>query len=153
MKEVCQRFFSKVKICGDGECWEWLGCKELKGHGRFRINNSKTEMAHRFSFELKNGPIPDGLCVCHTCDNPGCVNPRHLWIGTKGQNNKDRSNKGRNADTVGDKNPASKLSDLNVREIKKLLAEKVPQKYLAKKFNVSIAQICNINRGHSWNHI
>jgi hypothetical protein len=87
------RFWSKVDIKSADECWEWLSSKTSFGHGRFISENDIT--AHRFSWILFNGAIPDGLCVCHTCDNPGCVNPNHLWVGTKTDNNRDMTAKGR----------------------------------------------------------
>lgn len=75
-------------------CWEWLGNKDRTGYGRFGRGG---RAAHRFAYRLWNGPIPDGLSVLHRCDNPGCVKPGHLWLGTQSDNLRDMASKGRHA--------------------------------------------------------
>ena len=93
-----ERFWNKVmKIVETDECWEWIAFKNKDGYGLFGYNG-KNQKAHRVSWQLHNGPIPDGLCVLHKCDNPSCVNPNHLFLGTNADNIKDRVNKNR---TVG----------------------------------------------------
>ena len=78
----------------DSECIEWQRCRSAFGYGRLWFKN-RVWMAHRHAWFLANGPIPDGLCVCHHCDNPPCTNVDHLFLGTKGDNNRDRDQKGR----------------------------------------------------------
>ena len=85
------RFWEKIDK--NGKCWEWLGWK-VKGYGRIKVNNIKT-LAHRVSWNLHYGDIPKGLYVLHKCDNPPCVNPKHLWLGTQLDNMRDRDKKGR----------------------------------------------------------
>ena len=94
-KNLCHanRFWSKVKKTKD--CWNWNGAKFSSGYGAFWLNG-KNKSAHRVSWELTNGQIPDGKLVCHTCDISACVNPNHLFLGTWKGNMEDRDKKGRN---------------------------------------------------------
>lgn len=94
-KTLAQRFSAKVKIlAGNNACHEWQGCKNNKGYGQIRVAG-KTELAHRVAFELANGPIPAGLKIRHTCDNPKCCNSAHLETGTHAQNMDDASKRKR----------------------------------------------------------
>lgn len=77
------------------ECWLWIGPKNRKGYGKLCFKDNKTAIASRVSYELFNGPIDDGKFICHTCDIPSCVNPKHLWVGTHIENMLDMMNKGR----------------------------------------------------------
>lgn len=88
------RFWSKVSIREPKECWPWIGKRDKDGYGKIR-NYYKEVRAHRLSYELNIGDIPTGKVVCHSCDNPRCVNPSHLWVGTIGDNNRDMYQKGR----------------------------------------------------------
>lgn len=91
------RFWRKVRKTES--CWLWIGSKRNKGYGAFVWSTSAGDIiqgrAHRFAWEMAFGPVPSGLCVLHTCDNPSCVRPEHLWIGTKSDNNRDMLTKGR----------------------------------------------------------
>lgn len=90
-----ERFWSKVDLKGPDDCWEWQASKLPDGYGSFGVRSRVVDKAHRVSWVLKNGPIPDGMSVCHRCDNPPCVNPDHLFLGTQQDNMKDMVSKGR----------------------------------------------------------
>lgn len=93
-RAIEERFFEKVEMIPFHTCWEWVGCKNNKGYGGIQFNGEKVA-AHIISLMIHNIDIPTGYCVCHKCDNPGCVNPKHLFIGTQQDNNMDRHLKGR----------------------------------------------------------
>ena len=81
---------------GPDACWMWTGALAGRGYGKLRdVGVRRLLYAHRVSWEVTNGPVPDGFCVLHQCDNPACVNPSHLWVGTKKDNTQDMVRKGR----------------------------------------------------------
>jgi hypothetical protein len=94
-RPIADRFWEKVEIGAGDECWPWTACLRM-GYGALMIAATKRhKSAHRISYEMHHGPIPPGMCVMHSCDNRACVNPAHLSIGTRGDNNTDRHIKGR----------------------------------------------------------
>lgn len=132
-------------------CWVWEGPKLTNGYGHFKRGDIKF-YAHRVSYELHHGPIPDGMLVCHTCDNPPCVNPAHLFAGTFQDNNRDRHTKGRSKGTFpsGAAHPGAKLSDADVKEILSLRDSGLLQREIAERFGVSRTTISSIWLGKTY---
>jgi len=184
VRNLEDRFWEKVDKRSDNECWNWIGSLN-KGYGQLRVGGrkGKPENASRISWELYNGTIPEGMEVCHHCDNPSCVNPIHLFLGSHLANMKDCSIKGRmhfgekngaytHPESVpkgdehwlrknperamhGETHPNSKLTAENVREIKRLY--KPYSRYntttLSKMYGVDPKLIWYIIKGLRWNHI
>lgn len=149
-----ERFWEKVDSAGGPDaCWIWTGGTHRNGYGNLRVGK-KTIDAHRVSWELHNGPIPDGMCVCHSCpsgDNPSCVNPAHLWLGTKEDNNADRSAKGRTYRGTGENHFNAKLTWEKVRLIRHLRKnEQKKTSDLAVSFSVSTSTIKRILQNRIW---
>jgi hypothetical protein len=116
-RNVSDRFWSYVENSSGADCWQWLGCFNRKGYGTFSIGNSSglrnsSELAHRVAWELLKAPIPEGRHVLHHCDNTGCVNPGHLFLGDDRINAEDRNAKGRTA--KGERNGMHKLTQNDV---------------------------------------
>jgi hypothetical protein len=145
------RFWSKVDRA-DG-CWLWRAFRDRHGYGRYAVTARRPRFAHRYSWELANGPVPAGLCVCHSCDEPACVNPYHLWLGTHADNMADRGRKGRTAVGVGERHGMSKLTEADVRTIRVELACGVLQAVLASRYGVGRTAISAIKTGKLWRHV
>ncbi len=143
------RFWGKVWF-GDG-CWEWTATKHRQGYGWFNLDGRMT-LAHRVAWTFENGPIPTGLCVCHKCDNTGCVRPGHLFLGTYADNIADRHGKGRSR---GGSRPGcgAKITESDIAGIKSMLAGGSLQREVAKAFGISQSSVSNIVRGKTWRHV
>lgn len=142
--------FERNFIKSEG-CWNWLRALNKKGYGRYGLG--RRIRAHRASWIIYRGPIPDGLCVLHTCDNPRCVNPSHLFLGTDQDNSDDKVKKGRQSRLKGERNGNSKLSDDDVVEIRKRRGENESTRSLAKEFGVSQTLISFVINGKRWDHV
>jgi hypothetical protein len=146
---VSERFWSKVDVRGENECWEWQAANDWH-YGHIRVGN-KMEKAHRVAWRIACGEIPEGMCVLHRCDNPSCVNPAHLFLGTYADNNADMAMKGRHGDFRGERNGSSKLIRDQVLEIRCLAAQgKVSQREIGEMFGVSKGAIGRILRHQTW---
>jgi hypothetical protein len=143
-RQLVDRFWSKIKVGKPDECWEWQAATNKRGYGHFKWNG-KVKYSHRMSWILHNGKIPKGLFVCHTCDNPKCVNPAHLFLGTNQDNMDDMVNKGR---------ASIKLTSDKVTEIRKRYATgNETYRGLADEYGVVYGMIGFIVRGENWKHI
>lgn len=144
-------FWEKVDKTKSG-CWNWKGFIDDFGYGHFG-RNGKIWNTHRYSWFLENGPIPKDILVCHHCDNPSCVNPDHLYLGTQKDNMHDASVRKR-WDRKGSKNPQSKLTELKVKEIRLLCDEgDLSLEEIADKYKVSAGTIRGIRSRRSWRHV
>lgn len=130
--------------CG---CWLWLGATNGNGYGTFKWSASESRLAHRASWEIHRGPVPDGRHVLHRCDVRACVNPAHLFLGTNDDNVADRVAKGRNAPAAGEMNGRAKLTAEDVRMIR-ASGESVTA--LARKFGVAIPTVSQARSGRNW---
>lgn len=150
-----KRFWSKVQKTDN--CWIWTGgvfhCAN-GDYGRFWLGTKATGKdlyAHRVSFELANGPIPDGVDVCHSCDNPICVNPAHLWPGTHLDNMRDMYKKGRRTAAIGERVGTAKLTWDRVRSMRAYYNDNpMPFHVLGANFGVSGATAHKIIRHQLW---
>lgn len=152
---VIARFLSNVVDYQDKEsCWQWRGIQNSNGYGRFPLND-KHRLAHKVSFEMFVSEIPDGLNVCHKCDNRLCVNPLHLWLGTQSQNLKDAVSKGRmnRPNTDGENNGNRKLDWQQVRTIRQMVANGTPKYLAATAFKVSQSNIGDIVNNRTWKEV
>jgi hypothetical protein len=148
---IIARFLSHVDAIEDGKCWEWSGITNSNGYGRFSFKDVH-RLAHRVSFEIFFGPIPQGMNVCHRCDNRLCVNPEHLWLGTQSENLRDAVSKGRlsQPDTAAEKNGNRRLDWEKVQAIRDMHRSGVKKYHIAGLFGVSPSTIANITNFETW---
>lgn len=164
-EEVRKKFWSKVNIKRENDCWEWKEALNApNGYGIFQVNR-KMSYAHRWAFVLENNcNIDDGMFICHTCDNKKCVNPKHLWMGTPLDNARDMVNKGRRVIprgykvrpekiVNGSRMGMSKLTEKKVLDIRLRVANGETQRSLAKLHNVTGATISSLILRKTWKHI
>lgn len=148
-KVYADRFWSRVEIGGSDECWGWKRGVTKDGYGVFHFGNSSIR-AHRFSYQQHNGSIGEYECVCHSCDNPRCVNPSHLWLGTRAENNADKEAKGRSVHPkqgFGESNSYASLTTPEVMAARVMTRNGMPQSRVASFLGVSAATICMIVGG------
>lgn len=141
-----ERLISKIERLESG-CWKWLGSKNKKGYGMM-VYKGRIHASHRVSWQEYNGPIPDGMLICHKCDNPSCVNPDHLFVGSNQDNMDDMKEKGRHWHKTprGEQNKNSKLTWDQVREIR--ASEHLTVRELANKYGVTDVTIYYVlNKG------
>ena len=155
-KTETDRFWLKVDKKHPDECWIWMGAKHKSGYGNFKLDNKKIVKSHRYSFLITHGQLDESLYVCHSCDNPSCVNPNHLWQGTAKENNKDCRDKNRAVfppDQKVENHSQHILTNNDVLDIRKKFHNGVKQADLMRSYQVSRNTIYKICRNKSWQHL
>lgn len=148
-----ERFWSKVNKTDDpSQCWLWQSAFDQDGYGLFKVN-SRMVRAPRYMYQLVKGAIPLGYHVMHSCDNPPCVNPNHLSVGTGKDNHHDSSLKGRRHNQQGALNNCAKLTSDAIVKIRQLHGQGLSNKEIAKRFHVSRSNIGFICARQTWRHI
>lgn len=151
IEKFYNRFWNKVAISGLDNCWTWTGRPNEKGYGLISLN-SKEYRAHRVSFNLsRQRSLNEGVNICHSCDNPACCNPVHLFEGTPRDNSDDMVAKGRSA--FGERHSHAKLKEAEVLEIIEMRKTGMLQREIAAAFGVARRTISLITTGKRWKHI
>lgn len=150
---LTNRFLTKFKKGENGSCWNWEGT--IGNHGYGAISHfDKSILAHRFSYVYFGGSLRDDQCVLHKCDNPICVNPAHLFAGTRLENNADRAKKGRSHRPAGEMNKKAILTEELVKRIRSLHTEhRIKQNVIAEMLGVSPTAICRVINKRTWSHV
>lgn len=145
------RLYKFVETDPETGCWNWTGYRDKYGYGRMSVTGLSS-LAHRVSFTLHVGEIPEGMFVCHHCDNPACINPEHLFLGTPSDNSRDMCEKGRSA--KWEKHGRVKLATPQVEAIRKSYRPRVTTlQMLSNKYHVGITQVWRIVHGNEWRQV
>jgi hypothetical protein len=146
------RLLSNVEYDTNGGCWLWAGCDVTSGYGRLFVNGKRVG-AHRLSWEVHRGPIPDGLFVCHRCDVRQCCNPDHLFLGTAAENIRDTYAKGRGVNNRGSRSGSAKLTEGLAKRVAAALADGEEQSAVARRFGVTQSAVSRIRLGRAWSEV
>lgn len=153
---ICKLLGNIIKNNG---CWEWQGDLHREGYGyTTEYETNKKSHVHRISYKVFKGEIPEGLYVCHHCDNRKCIAPNHLFVGTAKENMQDALKKGRLEHVKlmqpkGEEKLNSKLKEFEVKEIKKMISQREKIAVISRKYNVSWSVIDSIKRNKTWRHV
>lgn len=134
-------------------CWRWCGPSQSRGYGVLSLGKRKSVLAHRAAYAFEFGPIPDGMFVCHRCDNRWCVNPWHMFLGSALDNSRDMVRKGRHVPCRGERSGVAKVTSDDVLHIRRLWGAGMPLRQLGARFGISAREAGAIGRGERWAHI
>ena len=152
-KPQTERFYSKISKDQQTGCWEWTAALDRDGYGTFKLNGKKWR-AHRLSWTIKNGDIPEDIVVCHSCDNRKCCNDAHLFLGNNRMNTYDAIRKRRKADTSGEANGRAKLTENKVIEVRYLCDQGLlSQREISDRTGVSQSLISLIKAKKIWKNV
>jgi hypothetical protein len=148
------RFWKKVDVRGSNDCWEWQGIRFPNGYGCIVIKNHKRALTHRVSYELLHGPIPEGMLILHSCDNPPCCNPAHLRVGTTRDNIADSKGRGRANRARGVDAGQVKLTEADVKSIRSAYTPGIiTMQAIAAQYGVSYSAVHGVISRATWKHI
>lgn len=149
--DIVDRLLSRIKVTPAG-CFEWQGCRRVKGYGSINVSGF-SKLAHRASYEAFRKPIPAGLLVCHHCDNPCCINPAHLFVGTALDNSMDCIRKKRNRHLKGEEHPNAVLQSIDIIMMRRDRQNGTSLYRLAKRYGVTVSHVQLIIERKAWKHI
>lgn len=148
---LADRLWAKVDKSNPDGCWPFTGHINRLGYGALRSEGIKLVSAHRAAYAVTYGPIPDGMAVCHSCDNPACCRPDHLFLATQLENISDRDHKRRTA--VGSRHASAKLTEADVVAIRAAMAAGISGASLSRQYGVADHTISQIRTGKTWRHV
>ena len=160
-EKTLQRFWSRVDKSGPtpdhapdiGQCWVWTGYVDRCGYGKVMVDRRKS-LAHRVAYTAEYGPIPRGMCVCHHCDNPGCVRPGHLFAGSHAENMRDMGRKGRNAQPRGERSAHAKMTADGVLLARSDYARgSATVNQLAARYGMTRQSMTAVIKRKTWRHV
>lgn len=149
-RSLAERFLDYYKPGAADACWPWAGTVDANGYGVIADDNRRQLRAHRIAYERVNGAVSESRYVCHSCDNPSCVNPNHLWLGSAADNNEDKRAKLRHSH--GASHGMAKISENDVRDIRGLYPQ-MSQQAIADRYGLHQTTVSDIIRGKIWTHI
>lgn len=150
-----KRFLDKIAFGKVNECWEWKASLTTSGYGKIAISKNGKDThdgAHRFLYALLNGELKNNVWVLHKCDNRKCVNPNHLFGGTRNDNIQDMISKGRRSSTAGSKNGRSKITESDLPHIREMLKNGNKLVDISAEFKISISRVSAIKNNKNWKH-